>query len=169
MYPSKLAIAGALVGSILSLIVYWFTSKAFAPVMTSHLAAEKVDYFNFVFSGELILILPLILIEGTIHVVRQSAAHGLLETFMILPTRTQTPLVLWTLAKIPLEALRLLILVGLAAIFFGFHLSLKKLLILLKIDLTNLKLDLKVARELPRNLLPTPLKLWQQYLRNLKT
>ncbi|MDZ4662297.1 MAG: ABC transporter permease [Pseudomonadota bacterium] len=130
-YPSKWAIGGALVGSVLSLIMYWFTSEAFAPALKDHLTTETVDYFNFVFSGELILTLPLVLIEGTIHVVRQAVASGTLETFMSLPTRTQTPLLFWTLAKLPLDAVRLLILVGLAALFFGFQLSLQKLILLL--------------------------------------
>lgn len=127
-YPSVWSLGGALVGSVLSLCIYWFTSKAFAPSMKGVLNSDGIDYFNFIFSGEIILTLPLLLIEGTIQVIRQSVAGGILETFVALPTRTASPLLMWTLSKLPLEIIRLTILIFLAAIFFGFQIKFVPLL-----------------------------------------
>ncbi len=122
-YPSFWSVLGMAVGVFVSLYVYWFTSKAFSPVIGSLVDSPSLDYFTFVLTGELILMLPLLIIEAPVQVIKQSVSQGSLETLLLLPGSHQRPLLMWVISRLPSEIFRLIFTLGLAAILFPLNFS----------------------------------------------
>lgn len=117
-YSSLWAWGGLLVATILSLYVYWYTSLAFSPTILP-LANTSITYFAFIITGELALMIPTLLLEAPTQVVKQAISTGAMTTLLQLPTSRSTPIISWTLAKVPTELLRLTMNFTLIFVLFG--------------------------------------------------
>src|SRR5690349_17263080 len=102
-YPSLWAWGGLIVATILSLIIYWYTSQAFSPVISQMANIPIMSYFAFIITGELALMIPQVLMEAPTQVVKQAVATGAMTTFLQLPCAPSTPVLLWSVAKVPTE------------------------------------------------------------------
>lgn len=118
-YPSIWAWGGMLIGTIASLAVYWYTSQAFSPVVSNFVTDQKLSYFLFVISGELVLMLPTLLLEAPAQVVKQATTTGTITSILQLPCAHSTPIVYLSIAKIPSELIRFFIHIILINILFG--------------------------------------------------
>ncbi len=124
LYPSRWSVGGAFIANLISLTIYWFTSKAFSTSVESLVGSLGLDYFHFILVGEIMLMIPIVLVEGVSQSIRQSVANGTIETFLMLPVSFEKPFILWMSAKGLLEFFRLIILVGAAVLIFNFQLDL---------------------------------------------
>lgn len=106
-YPSIWAWGGLLIATVMSLLIYWYTSLAFAPVISQMAGGQSMSYFTFIILGELALMIPILLMEAPTQVVKQAISTGAMTTLLQLPCATSTPLVTWSLAKVPTELLRI--------------------------------------------------------------
>lgn len=106
-YPSIWAWGGLLVATVMSLLIYWYTSQAFAPVISQMAGGATMSYFTFIILGEFALMIPILLMEAPTQVVKQAVSTGAMTTFLQLPCATSTPVITWSLAKVPTELLRL--------------------------------------------------------------
>lgn len=106
-YPSVWAWGGLLIATVMSILVYWYTSLAFAPVISQMAGGQSMSYFAFIMLGELALMIPVLLMEAPTQVVKQAMSTGAMTTLLQLPCATSTPLITWSLAKVPTELLRI--------------------------------------------------------------
>ncbi|OQW52858.1 MAG: hypothetical protein A4S09_08415 [Proteobacteria bacterium SG_bin7] len=106
-YPSIWAWSGLLIATVMSVLVYWYTSLAFAPVISQMSGGQTMSYFVFIILGELALMIPVLLMEAPTQVVKQAVSSGAMTTLLQLPCPTSTPLITWSLAKVPTELLRI--------------------------------------------------------------
>ncbi len=118
-YSSLWAWGGLLIATILSLYIYWYTSRAFTPAISQISALGDLDYFSFIMTGELLLMIPVILMEGPTQVIKQAVGTGSMTTLLQLPCSTSAPVVTWTLAKVPTEAVTMALNLFLISILFG--------------------------------------------------
>ncbi|MCM2323275.1 MAG: ABC transporter permease [Oligoflexia bacterium] len=115
-YPTPYASIGELIGLVASLAVYWYTARAFAPGFSE----KGAGYFHYLLIGELTLFAPLALLQGLPRMIRQCAGNGTLEAMLAQPVSPVRVLAISGGAQLPLELLRVLLTVALAALFFGF-------------------------------------------------
>ncbi|MCM2279391.1 MAG: ABC transporter permease [Oligoflexia bacterium] len=116
-YPTRLAIAGELLGLGASLLVYAYTARAFAPRF------QGGDYFSYLLIGEATLFAPLALFNGLARSVRLSAQTGTLEAMLAQPVAPWRILLVLGGALLPIELARALLTLGLGALLFGFALA----------------------------------------------
>lgn len=118
-----------LLGSTLvTLSVYWFTSRAFSG--SGAITFQGNSYFSYVVLGELVLLIPTILFERFAQVVSEMASEKTLEIFSTYPTRPQTPILLLGIASIPAQVLNMLAMFVLAKICFGWECSWNSLILI---------------------------------------
>lgn len=120
-FPTPWAGLGEAVALGLGLSLYWFTARAFGK--GARLDGLAPDYFSFVVLGEAVLLLPLYLISGFLRAVREAQADGTLEALFGLPGGGARGIVALGLASVPREAGRAALLLGVAALVFGFRLA----------------------------------------------
>lgn len=116
--PWQVLLAEALT-ALSALVVYYFTSKALGPAVN-----YGGDYFLFLVVGEAALFIPLAMWNGVVTQVKNGAGEGTLELWMTLPNSMAGLMALQTLALVPREAFRFLLVLLLAYGFFGLKLSL---------------------------------------------
>lgn len=83
-YRGKLVILIELISITTSLIIYFYTSKAFANSFENQLNIMGMDYFSFMVIGDLILTLPFYLFEGSIHAIKRAKIEGTFLTLQLL-------------------------------------------------------------------------------------
>lgn len=120
-YPSMAALGGELLGLTASLLVYWYTARAFAPTFESGISGTS--YFEFLILGETALFAPLALFSGTARSFRTTLANGTFEALLACPGKPQSRIALLAGALIPLELARAALTVASAWLFFGLRLS----------------------------------------------
>ena len=121
-YPYWTTAASELFGVYLSLIIYWFTSKAFAPAFESSLG-EHAGYFQFVILGEVALQIPVLLLALLTRTLKKSLSEGTFEIFLTAPKPASYIFSILTLSHLPREFLRVSLTLLLAVLFFQFSLS----------------------------------------------
>ncbi len=126
--PFQAFLAESLV-SVSGLAVYWFTSRALGPALSF-----GGDYFTFVVIGEVALLLPLSLWSGVTTLVRNGTADGTLELFMTLPLPASLMCAFQSLARVPRELTRIVLLLSVAVTFFGLRLSTGQIVHLLIVE-----------------------------------
>src|SRR5665811_1617877 len=100
-YPTGLSMWGEAFGSVASLVIYWYMSKAFGPRFSGEALGIQADYFHFVLYGDLAFCMPLVLLDGLAHSVRTSIQNGTLEPLFMASDRPQKPLIFLALAQLP--------------------------------------------------------------------
>ncbi len=91
-FRSRLYFALLVLNSVLSLLVYRFASNALEQSSSFGSTWVANSYFEFLLIGELVLLLPLAIIESGSRAVRFSANEGLLEDLFLLPSGPLKPL-----------------------------------------------------------------------------
>jgi ABC-2 type transport system permease protein len=128
-YPSAWALAGELAAIWISLMVYWYTARAFGA------AFSTMNYFEYVLLGEVALFVPLVLFEGIARNIRRSASDGTLDALLVMPVRSQTPSVLFGMSLVPKELLRGILILALGAACFALELRPSRLALVLLLQL----------------------------------
>lgn len=120
-YSSLWALIGETLAVAAGLLIYSYTAKAFAPA----LGTQSSDYFSFILVGELVMLVPLQLLENMTRNVRQLAAQGTIDPILMLPSRPQVAPVLLSMMTLPRDVARILLTLTLACFVFGMPISLK--------------------------------------------
>jgi ABC-type polysaccharide/polyol phosphate export permease len=130
-YPSLWAWGGLIIATLLSLVIYWYTSQAFSTSIGQMASGPLTNYFSFIIIGELSLTIPQLLMEAPTQVIKQAVSTGAMTTFLQLPCASSTPIITWSTAKIPTELLRILLNYVLVIALFGAVFSFSSLLTIL--------------------------------------
>jgi len=141
-FPSALALVGFGVGMISGLVIYWYTSKAFAPAFKNSLSPYASTYFVYILVGELSLLIQLGILEDLTGKLRRLVAEGTLESLLTLPFRPASIILLLSLPSIPLNAVHVIVTIVAAKLIFGFEMGLLPLLGALMLQLAALPLFL---------------------------
>lgn len=121
-------------GILVTLAVYFYTAKAFSPAFTGRLH-PGTTYFEFVLMGELVLILPSVMLDGQIKSLKRFQKEGLLEIFAVGRVRLAPLMLIASLAFSIKDLLRVLLVLLAAYLIFPFHVDVSSLplLVLLQI------------------------------------
>lgn len=106
----------------LSLLVYWYTAKAFGSCFGDNFT-QKTDYFTYVVIGEVFLAIPHILFISVSRAVRTAIGDGSLEIYLSLPTSGFSTFLILASAQIPREICRHFIVLLIAVFAFHIHVS----------------------------------------------
>jgi len=112
-----------MVSIFVSLIIYYYTSKAFSGSVTQGLSDYKVDYFTFIVLGEVFLAIPLYFLEGPFRNLKTAVIEGTWETMISLPKSPFKSLVYISTFDFPRVALRGFVTLKMAIVFFGLRIS----------------------------------------------
>ena len=120
-YPSWVSWGSAIFATLLSLVAYWYTAKAFG----SGPQSREPDYFQFLVVNEVILALPISLVGGPAAALREYLSEGVLESFRVLPI-SRLRILLGPVASYALQqSLQALAIFGAASLLLGLALPLR--------------------------------------------
>ena len=111
-----------------NLVIYWFTSKAFAPSMGQYLDSRGMDYFTFLLIGELGLLIPLGLQDGLSSYVKFLGSEGVLENMMVYPGDLKNKVLKMYMGNVFVALFQMFVTIILSYLYFGWSLSPKQLL-----------------------------------------
>ncbi len=131
-FPSPWALCGEVGMISLGLAIYWYTSQSFTSLTG--------NYFNYLVIGELTLFMPLLLLQGILRVIKTALSEGTFEVFLVMPRRSQTPLICLSLAAALRDGLSALLIGSIAVIGFRFRVPLSFLWDALYLQLLSLPL-----------------------------
>lgn len=120
IYHSKTMILTTILTTIVTLGIYWFTSKAFAPSVESGLEGSKVNYFSYILIGDLTFLIPSLMFVGVADSIRRCAVDRSLELMLTSKTGPRKILLLQMVALIPIEFIKALITLLIAVFIFSF-------------------------------------------------
>ena len=139
-FISKINIVLELIAIFISLLIYYFTSKTFSGSIDSSLAIYKVNYFDFILIGEVLLALPLFFLEGTYRKVRESLMNGVYDTFNYLGISSLKSIFFLVSSALPKVLFRISLTLVFAYLFFGFSIPIGRILICFLIVIISLPL-----------------------------
>ncbi|MEK6578917.1 MAG: ABC transporter permease [Bdellovibrionota bacterium] len=124
-YPSAYALIGEATGLLLSLTVYWYTSRAFGTAgISEYLNGLAPNYFSYIILSEVTLIIPLSLMNAVLEFTRLSREEGTLDELLLLSPHPVSLFVGLSVTGIPRETVRATLTLVLAALVFNFHVTL---------------------------------------------
>lgn len=106
---------------LISLTIYWYTSKAFNLKLTDSISKYGHDYFHYLLLGEIFLSIPLTLLSGFIKKTKMLIIEGTFETFISMPVNLLKPLILLNLSDLLIEIFQIFLTLVLAYLLFGFE------------------------------------------------
>ncbi len=121
--PTLFGVFNAALTVVITVLVYRFTALALAKGFQGSANGFGGNYFTFVLIGDIFLVAPLALFIGVGRAVREAAANGTMDLFLIEPTRVQNPFLMAGLALLPRECARSLATFLVAALLFPDFLS----------------------------------------------
>jgi ABC-type polysaccharide/polyol phosphate export permease len=121
-YRSTTFILYPLITSYLTVMIYWFTSKALTGMADLNQTWYANSYFEFLILGELVLLLPIALGDSGIRAVRYLANEGMLEDSFLLPKGPLKPIFALSFSMLLPELLSFFMLAFHASFFFGYSL-----------------------------------------------
>lgn len=120
-YAYRYSLFIELFSTALSLVVYYFTTQAFAD---SFELTKGIDYFSYVLFGEIVLEMPSYFIEGTFTRVKRGFVEGTANTLLTLSNGNYLKTVhFFILRGLPKIYLRILCLFVLGKLIFGFSIN----------------------------------------------
>lgn len=75
--------------AILSLSIYYFTSKLFSTSINQNLLGDGVDYFTYIVINDILFMIPLYFLEGGVRLFKKSIIDDTLSTFLSLGVSKQ--------------------------------------------------------------------------------
>lgn len=112
-----------LVSIFVSLVIYYYTSKAFSGSVEGPLNEYQVDYFTFIVLGEVFLAIPLYFLEGPFRNLKTAVIEGTWETMNSLPKSPFKSLIYISTFDFPRVSLRCFVTLILAILFFNLRIS----------------------------------------------
>ena len=107
--------------SLISLSIYWYTSRIFDGAVNSTLEKYGQNYFSFIVWGELFLILPMYFVDSFVQGMRSSFYDGVYESFSTMPIKWKGKHWISGFLNFPRELLRILIQFLLAYLLFNLN------------------------------------------------
>lgn len=120
LYPKYWAYLGELFGILMTLVIYHFTAKAFAPNLENRLQFYGMDYFSFVLIGELGMSIPAYLFSNPAIRLKELSSNGALTALMTYPWSLRQILFHWVSAGALVEIARIFTNILLAFLIFDF-------------------------------------------------
>lgn len=117
-YYHPLTLLSEIIAILGTLIIYWFSSKAFTLAVQSYL---HQDYFSYLLIGDLVLSTPLYFIDTFVRKIRLSIHDKTFQTLLCLPLRIIHIMLTLGLSGLTRDILRTIITFALAVVFFNFH------------------------------------------------
>lgn len=143
-FPSRKYFLILLLSQVLTLWAFALTSKAFTPFTSNQVSWMQLNYFSYVVLGEIILMLPLSLMEVYTKSIRFVFINKL-ELDMIMGKRGLLKLSYLSMSMVLREFIYLITFIFLAYIFFDFQIPLKPLLLGLSMAFFSLPLFLAIG------------------------
>jgi ABC-type multidrug transport system permease subunit len=125
-YPRHLGFVLEILSTIMMLVVFWYTSLAFKPQLDN-----GVSYFDYLLMGEVILYLPLLLLQHNVRLGKKMARRGTFDFFFVNKVNILNYFFYYSLAYLIKDFIRLLLLILLSAFLFSFPIGLLQLALLL--------------------------------------
>jgi ABC-type polysaccharide/polyol phosphate export permease len=122
IYHSKTMILTAVVTTVVTLGIYWFTSKAFAPSVASGLEGSDVNYFSYILIGDLTFLIPSLMFVGVADSIRRNAVDRSLELMLTSRVGPRKIIMLQLAALIPIEFVKAALTLLIAVLVFSFRL-----------------------------------------------
>jgi ABC-type uncharacterized transport system permease subunit len=130
-YPSWLVLGTDVFVTWITLVTYWYTSQALTPSVTQFPDFYQNDYFTFLLVGEMTLLLPLTLFESPSRVLRGLILDQTLEHYLLAPQGPGYFMVLSSLACLPRQLIRMVLMGLFAIVFFHLEISLDRFFVAL--------------------------------------
>lgn len=121
IYHSKTMVLSMFLTSVVTLGIYWFTAKAFAPSVESGLQNYGIDYFSYILVGDLTFLVPSLMFVGAADSIRRCAVDRSLENMLTAKIGPRRVLLLQMLALLPIEFLKACLTLAIAMLFFQFR------------------------------------------------
>lgn len=122
-YPSPWVLVSMVIATLIGLVMYWYTAKAFAPRFEI-LEGQGSDYFTYLVVGELVLALPLALLLTGVQEFRMYYLSGTLEPIMAAKTSLSRTLCISSLSSAIMSLLPSILTVILALLVFRLDINL---------------------------------------------
>lgn len=107
-FPSRWSYAHFFFSTFSMIFILWYTSKSFVP--NFEYLGKKVNYFEFVLSGEIYLLLPLVTISSLTRICRSLIYEKGLDLIILSPKSVAQALTHFFTAALSIELIRLSIL-----------------------------------------------------------
>ena len=109
--------------TLMTLTVYWYTSKAFAGAVESQIQQFNLRYFDFIVIGELTFLLPTIFYNGPLENIKKWLNNNTFESLLMTGRSPYKELWNQVCAGIPSQSLFALMYVSIAVFVFGWRAS----------------------------------------------
>lgn len=126
-YPTWIHFLFHVGSAYLALLVLWFTSQAIGGLIKDDSIWGARNYFEFLLLGEMVVLLPIAIIESSLKAVRYAAHEGFLEDFFLHPAGVQVPLFSFSLSLLTFPLIHFALSLSLAYVIFDFSLDLQSL------------------------------------------
>jgi ABC-2 type transport system permease protein len=123
-YAGKWAVPAEVLGAVMSLLVYKFTSDAFGEAVAPGFGIFGGDYFSYVVIGELAVAIPIMGFAALTRAVQQSISEGTFDHFQLSKRGPVVAFGFSALTMLPKELFRSLVLILVAILLFRLPLSL---------------------------------------------
>lgn len=127
-FQSGFVFYGYLIGIFINLIVYYYTSKAFAPTLTTGTTYLKNGYFEFIILGELCLLVAQISISEGQDAFFRYKESGLVECFYFSKTGLLRSLFYLYLSLVVVTSIYFISTIIFSQLFFSMSLTLSQVL-----------------------------------------
>lgn len=131
-YYHPLTIASELFAIVGTLVIYWFTSKAFHLSIQNHL---HQDYFSYILIGDLFLSTPLYFMDTFVRKIKLSIHDRTFHTFLSLPLSIFKIIMTLGISGLVRDLMRTSITFALAYLIFSFQLPVSNFLMALLFQL----------------------------------
>lgn len=122
IYRNKTMIISYIITTVVTLGIYWFTSKAFAPSIQSGLASGDQSYFSYILVGDLAFLIPSLMFVGVADAIRRNAVNKTLEPMLVSTYDSRKLLMLQLFALLPIELFKAMLTFVIAVLLFDFNL-----------------------------------------------
>ena len=135
---SKLAMIGFIVGTIINLFAFYFTSKAFVPKSEIITFLGQSNYFEYIVIGEISLILTSLFFNDSQELYERLKNFGILEKYWLSDKRTEINTLKHYLALSIIKLIIILVNLFLIIILFSFKVSLLNVFLFLLVQIAIL-------------------------------
>ena len=125
-YPKVWGVVFEFVSMIMMLAVFWYTSQAFVPIKEM-----GTSYFVYLVTSEIILYLPLVLLQQNIRLGKKIARRGTFDFLYVREVSLLRYFSTFTMAYFCKDFVKLMILLVMSILIFGYSLEVKEMIVIL--------------------------------------
>jgi ABC-2 type transport system permease protein len=141
-YGKKFYILTDLVATMVTLLIYWYSSLAFKPAMEGSVESYGSDYFTYLIIGDIFLSLPLTAVDLPVKWAQRFHVEGLLEVLLSRPVSFFKLHCSLSCQSFPRELLRTFLTLFLCIIIFDLTLPTNKVILIFIFSLLSYPLFL---------------------------